>query len=374
MRLWFEPRPGPALSLLGLALRPLSWLAASIATRRRAAARALLAPIDPGRPIVIVVGNVLVGGTGKTPAVLALARHLGRHGARVGLLAGGYRARTPGPHRVTPDSDPDEVGDEAVHLARASGLPVVSGRDRRAALALLMNGADAPAIVISDDGLQHHALARDVELVVFDRRGVGNGLMLPAGPLREPLEAARGADALLLNGTDRAPLAHPRRLRYEVLPTGFHRVCPGPVPGSGGDSDGSRSAPAPAFPTGDAPLDPAAFKALAAGRRVLAVAGLADPSRFFRTLGSLGIVFEPLALPDHAQMPAAALRALPHDLIVMTAKDAVKWPPGEPDRRCWVLAVEACFDDPGLAWLDQHLAALQAQRGSRPAGAPGTGA
>ncbi len=345
LALWFTTRPTPADRRLARLLAPLSWLAGRIALRRRATR---LQRDPQGRPAVIVVGNLLVGGTGKTPAVAAIARGLTDRGLRVGVLAGGYRARDPGPHRVTSGSDPQCVGDEPVLLARLTGLPVASGRDRRAALDSLVAWHPGLDVVVSDDGLQHFGLPRRLQLAVFDRRGAGNGRMLPAGPLREPLSTAAGLDALLLNGTDHAPVEHPTVFQFRVMPTVLRRV--GGAEGTGDDDF----------------LTLAAFRQRHAGRRIVAVAGIADPSRFFMVLDAAGIVFQPVPLPDHARLDRDWLASLSggrdDTLFVMTDKDAVKLASHDGLPPCWALEVAAHFDGTFFGWLTSHLPAPAARQ------------
>jgi tetraacyldisaccharide 4'-kinase len=149
---------------------------------------------------VVVVGNLTVGGTGKTPLTLWLAQALRAAGLRVGIVARGYGSRTGrAPRRVAPDSRWQEVGDEPLILARRSACPTVVGTDRLAAARVL--AADDVDVILADDGLQHLRLARACEIVVIDgARGIGNGRLLPAGPLREPASRLRQVDAVVVNG------------------------------------------------------------------------------------------------------------------------------------------------------------------------------
>ncbi|MDR5868266.1 tetraacyldisaccharide 4'-kinase [Halomonas koreensis] len=311
------------------ALRPLEALY-RLAVRRRVRAyaegrrEAWRAPVP-----VIVVGNITLGGTGKSPLVAWLARHLAEAGWRPGILSRGYGGRAEGyPLRVDADTTADACGDEPRMLADQTGVPVVVDPQRpRGARLLLEAGCD---LLLADDGLQHLALARDLELVVVDgHRGLGNGRCLPAGPLREPGERLARVDAVLINGEPRDPAldGHPR---MRLAPSGWR-----PLAG------GARRA-----------LSPPPF----AGR-VHAVAGIGRPARFFATLEALGVPHLAHPFADHHRFTAADLDfgdALP---LAMTAKDAVKCRElvsGE----AWVLEVEAAPDPDFVAWLDRRLAAL----------------
>ena len=326
-RLWYGgPREAGNAALIAL-LSPLSALVDRIARRRRARLRRLPAGQVPA---IVVVGNLVAGGTGKTPATLALARTLSQRGWRVGLLAGGYRARHGDARMVGPQADASEHGDEAVLLARESALPVAAGRRRDLALDVLLRAHPGLDVVLSDDGLQHRWLPRSVEIAVFDTRGAGNGRLLPAGPLREPLAHAATMDALLLNGSAPAPLPAPRAFRFRVEPVALRRLA-----------DGRR-------------VDPAEFVRLSGTERVAALAGMAQPQRFFDTLGSLGIRADEHPLPDHAVIDPVLLASIDAPLLVMTAKDAVKCERFA-DRRAWVLEVEARLENAFVDWLEERL-------------------
>lgn len=325
-------------ALLWIALRPLSALVAAVARTRRqriAEAKADRSRRAGPRPVpVVVVGNLIVGGTGKTPLLIALADGLARRGWRPGIVARGYRRRgATGALLVGPDSGVDEAGDEPVLVARRTGRPVAVGAERAAALELLLARTDCD-LVLSDDGLQHAGLRRDVEIAVFDRRGAGNGLCLPAGPLREPLAGLRHVDAQVLNGRDAAPpVAHPCTFRFDVRPTAVVAL------------DGSRR------------WAPEAFAAEAAGHRCTAVAGIGMPARFFGSLAALGIGADAVALPDHARIDRDWLAALPGRWLIMTEKDAVKCSgfDGILLSRCVALRIEAVPDAALLDWLEDRL-------------------
>lgn len=242
---------------------------------------------------VIVVGNITVGGTGKTPLVVYLVEVLKSQGYRPGVISRGYGgANDEKPRWVTVDSDPAQVGDEAVLLAARCACPVVVGVNRPAAGRELLS-KQACDVLISDDGLQHYALARDVEIVVIDgQRRFGNGYCLPVGPLREPPERVKQADWVVVNGGG------------ELLEGEIAMQCRGEVLVN--LQSGERR-----------PL--ADF----AGRDCRAVAGIGNPQRFFGQLAAAGLHCEGLAFPDHHAYTAADLAGDDRPLI-MTEKDAVK--------------------------------------------------
>ncbi len=304
-RQWFQRRLVPALWLL----LPLNWLFVFLARLKRATTQAHRLPVP-----VIVVGNITVGGAGKTPLTLALARALLAAGRRPGIVSRGYGSAAAQPRPVTPDALPVDVGDEPILLARRSGLPVWVARDRAAAGAALLAAHPEVDVLLCDDGLQHYKLARDVELAVFDGRGAGNGWRLPLGPLREPLARLSCVDAVVCNGVPdpRLPADVPA-FSMSLQPGAFYRL-----------DDGGQRCAAADF----------------AGRRLHAVAGIGDPGRFFRTLADLGLVFEAHPFPDHHAYTAADLAFSDGDVLLMTEKDAVKCAAlniGE----AWVLPVEA---------------------------------
>lgn len=343
---WFAgPRRSTAQLVAEQVLRPLSGLVGAVAARRRAAVRALPAPPVP----VVVVGNLVVGGTGKTPATVAIARLLQARGWRVGIVASGHGGRGTEPTAVTATSDPREVGDEPVLAARTLGVPVVVGRRRGAALSRLLHDHPELTMVLSDDGLSHPTLPRSVEIAVFDARGTGNGRLLPAGPLREPAEALRDIDLVLLNGVDALPGLPPTgapQLRFDV---GVRAI----VPWSTWVADGASGAADAAAPAAGAvpALVPAFLRAASAAGRLTALAGIGAPQRVIASLDALGLRASLVAPGDHAVAAPAQLRAAlaPADAaLVMTEKDAVKFPsaalPAASLARCAVLAVDARID------------------------------
>ena len=298
-------------------LIPLSWLFGSISALRRQGyqwgwLRAQRLPVP-----VIVVGNISVGGTGKTPLVIWLAQQLQQHGHRPGIISRGYGGdATQIPRSVNHDSAPAEVGDEPVLLARDSGCPVWVGRDRAATGRALLAAHPAVTVLISDDGLQHYRLARDIELAVMDgARGFGNRRLLPAGPLREPLARLSGVDAVIVNqlATIR-PADVPAALPVYFMVLQAQQFV--------NLADPARRASAADF----------------ASKTIHAVAGIGHPQRFFDQLTALGIQAETHAFPDHHAYAAHEL-AWPEP-ILMTAKDAVKCG-AFATANMWMLPVQA---------------------------------
>lgn len=281
-------------SHLPLVLLPLSACYCGFVRLRRQILRGrTTADKSPTR--TIVVGNLVVGGGGKTPAVIALAEYLSGSGYRVGLLCRGYQGRaTAWPQWVDATSDPQLVGDEAVLLARRTGLPVAAGPDRVEARATLL--AREPCdLLISDDGLQHYALQRDLELLVVDqRRGFGNGYCLPAGPLREPLSRIKSVDAVL--GADAAEARRHFALNRRLAGHADSLASPG------------RSVELTEFRHGP----------------VHAVAGIANAEGFFEDLRAVGLEVIPHDFPDHHPYSRTDLDFGDPAPVLMTEKDAVK--------------------------------------------------
>jgi tetraacyldisaccharide 4'-kinase len=278
---WWQQAPVPGW------LAALSRLYGGIAQwrRRRATAVAVTLPVP-----LVVVGNVAVGGTGKTPVVIALVEALAAAGFRPGVVSRGYGGRGPG-GLVPPAGDPGRYGDEPVLIARRTGVPVWVDRDRVAAGRALLAEQDVD-VIVADDGLQHYRLARTVEIAVVDgRRRFGNGRLLPAGPLREPTSRLAQVDLVLVNG-----LRSPHELGFDL------RV---------GDPRALRD---------DQRRPLAAFT----GSPVHAVAGIGDPSRFFASLRAAGL--EPIEhpFPDHHRYRPSDLAFGDPRPVLMTEKDAVK--------------------------------------------------
>lgn len=304
-------------------LVPASLLFRAVSGARRAAYRVGLASTRRLPVPVIVVGNVTAGGTGKTPLVLWLTSLLKGHGRSPGIVCRGYGGTTRAPQAVGPDSDPYACGDEAVLLARRSGCPVWTGADRAAAARALLEAAPGCDVVLSDDGLQHYALARDAEICVIDGdRGFGNGWLLPAGPLREPPSRLAGVDAVVINGSrDRSLPPAIRRLNARCLGMTLQAL------GFWNLQHTARRVGVEQF----------------RGKRVHAVAGIGNPGRFFQQLRDMGLDFTPHFFPDHHPFTASDLAYAEAEAIVMTEKDAVKCQRFAPES-CWALAVDAVPD------------------------------
>jgi tetraacyldisaccharide 4'-kinase len=304
-------------------LLPVAVLFAVAAMLRRQLYRLGVLAVERLPVPVVVVGNITVGGAGKTPLTLYLARALADRGRRPGIVSRGHGGEQgiDGAVEVHPESLAVNVGDEPLLLRRRSGVPVFVGRDRAAAGRALLAAYPDRDVIICDDGLQHYRLGRNVEIAVLDRRGLMNGWMLPAGPLREPTRRLDEVDALVLNGLDAWP-----------------------------------SSKAPIFPmrlVGDrfTSLDDPIQTRLAhdfTGLRVHAVAGIGEPQRFFDHLHALGLEFESHAFPDHHGYQPSDLDFV-GDAILTTEKDAVKFAP-PPRLPVWVLPVNAEVDA-GLATL-----------------------
>ncbi|MDH4872633.1 tetraacyldisaccharide 4'-kinase [Pseudomonas sp. BN515] len=323
---WY--RGHPALGLLA----PLEWLYRRVAERKRATF--LAGQGNSYRPPIplIVVGNITVGGTGKTPMILWLIEHCRARGLRVGVVSRGYGAKPPQlPWRVRAEQGAELAGDEPLLIVQRSGVPLMIDPDRSRAVKALLEQEELD-LILSDDGLQHYRLGRDLELVLIDAaRGLGNRRCLPAGPLREPPERLASVDAVLRNGAD------------------------------------ADSAEGFAFK-----LRPSVLVNLKSGERVLlehfppaqavhAVAGIGNPQRFFRTLEALNWRPIPHPFADHAVYSPEALDFTPSLPLLMTEKDAVKcrafaaadW---------WYLAVDADPSPAFVAWFDGQLARLLPNR------------
>lgn len=322
---------------LARVLWPLSLLYGWVAGRRRAAFRDGRRPVEKAGIPVVVVGNLIAGGAGKTPTVLAVVELLRRDGWAPGIVSRGYGRRDDGGCReVGPHSTATDVGDEPLLLRRRAGVPVVVGRDRPAAARALRRAHPAVDVLVSDDGLQHRALHRDLEILVFDDRGAGNGWLLPAGPLREPLPSSVGPDQLVLYNAARSSTALPgfvarRRLGGAVALDDWWQGRPASV-------ERLRSL---------------------AGRPLVAAAGMAHPDRFFSMLRDQGLAITPLPLPDHHDFARLPWPAGTPDVLV-TEKDAVKLQPASAGgSRVWVVTLDF---DPGPDFAARVLERLRPLR------------
>ena len=268
---------------------------------------------------VVVVGNLTVGGTGKTPLVAWLSTHLAAVGMRVAIVSRGYGGKARGVTRVTLHSRPSEVGDEPLLLARRAQATVFIGRDRvAAAKAAVADGAD---IVLGDDGLQHLALVRNCEIVVIDgQRGFGNGSLLPRGPLRESPRRLRRVNAVVINGALKPGFQLPGFLSRTAFTMQMRPGDARPVAGSG------------------------QLRSLASfrGTGVHAVAAIGNPQRFFDMLREAGLTLYEHPMPDHHDFKPGDLDFGDSLPVLMTEKDAVKCA-AFADARCWYVPVTAEF-------------------------------
>lgn len=311
---------------------------------------------------VLVVGNVVVGGSGKTPTLIGLVQHLLAQGWRPGVLSRGHGRRSTACLPVLPNSRAEQVGDEPLLIAQRTGVPVYVGRERAAAGQALLAAHPEVNLLLCDDGMQHWALARDLTVLVFDARGRGNGWLLPAGMLRQPWPApVWGGGPLIVLQTGLPAGSHPdpalaagapafaatRRLAEQAYDADGQRVAlqrwapptPVPAPASGDPGAAGASVPAPA---------PAPMPGLGAAR-CAALAGIAQPEAFFTLLRQRGLVLQhTLALPDHADASTLlqALAPYPSDWDwLCTEKDAVKLFAAlrlgsTPPHRVWAVALE----------------------------------
>ena len=271
----------------------------------------ILQSAHPGIPVV-VVGNLSVGGTGKTPLVIWIAEFLAKNGWTPGIVSRGYGGTVADARAATISSDPAEVGDEPVLISRRANCPVWVGPDRVRVAAALRAAEPKVDVLVLDDGLQHYRLRRDVEIAVVDARGYGNRFLLPAGPLREPLRRLKTVD---------------RVVTMQLEGDTAHRMI---------DSRDRQSL------------------RTFAGQKVHAVAGIGDPSRFFAHLQKAGIHVVPHPFPDHHPFTPRdldeAIASHPDLPVLMTEKDAVKLR-SAPRANWWVLPVTAKLDPAFGAWL-----------------------
>lgn len=319
---WYNGHPALVL------LRPLECLYRRVVNRKRARFLAGQGDIYTAPVPVVVVGNITIGGTGKTPLILWMIDHCRARGLRVGVVSRGYGAKPPSlPWRVLPQQTAEHAGDEPLLIVNRTGVPLMIDPDRSQAVRALL--AEEPLdLILSDDGLQHYRLNRDLELVLIDAvRGLGNRRCLPAGPLREPVERLQSVDALLYNG---AGADREDGFGFQLNPSALVNLVTG------------ERRPVDHFPP---------------GQQLHAVAGIGNPQRFFNTLE--GLHWRPVthAFADHAVFSAQALSFTPALPVVMTEKDAVKCASfAAPDW--WYLAVEAAPSPAFVSWFDSQLTRL----------------
>ncbi|WP_371366206.1 tetraacyldisaccharide 4'-kinase [Pseudomonas sp. QL9] len=325
LQAWYQGHPA-----LGL-LRPLEALYRRVAQRKRDAylegrSESYRAPVP-----VIVVGNITVGGTGKTPMILWLIEHCRARGLKVGVVSRGYGAKPPSlPWRVRAEHSASEAGDEPLMIVQRCGVPLMIDPDRPAAVRALL--AEEPLdLILCDDGMQHYRLARDLELVLIDAaRGLGNRRCLPAGPLREPAERLESVDAVLYNGASSDPAG---AFSFVLQPSALVNLRSNEAVG---------------------------LEHFAPDQQVHALAGIGNPQRFFATLEALHLRPVPHAFPDHAAFSAEQLNFSPALPLLMTEKDAVKCR-AYAAADWWYLAVDAQPSPAFVAWFDARLERLIAR-------------
>ena len=315
--LWFLP--------LLILLWPLSQIFSWLAVQRRHHLQRVQAVLPVA---VVVVGNISVGGTGKTPLLCELAEALSQRGKRVGIISRGYGGSYGGQPRLVQSTDGAAlVGDEPLLIARLTQCPVVIAHDRLAAARFLIEHA-ALDIILSDDGLQHYALPRTVEIAVLDgARGIGNGFCLPAGPLREPASRLHEVDFVVINGAT-AQTFNNTQLVTQLMPEYWVNIANGDV---------------------------LALEQLPKSPRVHAVAGIGNPQRFFQTLRNLGLDIIEHAFPDHHVFAAIDIRFDDNFPIVMTEKDAVKCARFA-QHHCYALHVKMPLP---AQWISQLVARIE---------------
>jgi tetraacyldisaccharide 4'-kinase len=295
-----------------LVLIPLSWLFAGVTALRRWAYRVGVLKSYALPVPVIIVGNINVGGSGKTPAVIWLANQLKHQGYKPAVISRGYGGNATQATSVTPASLPSIVGDEPVLIASHCGCPVWVGADRVDAATELLKMHPECNVIISDDGLQHYRLKRDIEIAIIDNASLQTAFLLPAGPLREAPWRLNTVDAVVCNGEKTDACAHQMQLVGEQ----FYNLADAKIIATTAD-----------------------FKQ----KEVTAIAGIGKPERFFSHLRKLGLTFSSMRFADHYAFTAQDLAKIDCDAIIMTEKDAVKCKQFAREN-CWVLPVQASID------------------------------
>lgn len=310
---------------------PLAWLFRTLAARRRQRQQAQTQQLAPLGAPVIVVGNITLGGTGKTPLLIAMAKYLQQLGYRPGIISRGYGGQAPHyPYKLSSSSQADQVGDEPLLIYRETGCPVVVGPDRLADAEALL-AADDCNVILSDDGLQHYRLPRSIEIAVVDgQRGLGNGLCLPAGPLREPPQRLMEVDLVVVNGKPSIEGLLPAGTRFHTMEL---------IPGCWRTVADQREQ---------------SLQQLPCETDVWAVAGIGNPQRFFDTLSRLGLDPKPRAFADHYQYQPADFAFAHSQPLLMTAKDAVKCQ-SFAQANWWYLSVEATLGETFWKQLSEKL-------------------
>jgi tetraacyldisaccharide 4'-kinase len=336
---WYQNKPISILSKLGLTFLSRTYQFLRLATRQQQKAKRSKSTLVR-KPIVLVIGNLIAGGAGKTPVVMAVCKHLKHKGLQVGLISRGYKRQHTGTQvfsSITPSVNVNTLGDEPYLLASHTGCPIAVGTNRQEALEHLLQVHPNLDLIIADDGLQHHRLQRDLEWVVFDQRAAGNRKLLPEGPLREPLTRLKHVDAVLCNGLSTQELASSLQLPaqpcwhpIQVTLLGFRRKTDGLF-----------------ITTEQAQQD-------WSSKTILAFAGLGHPEKFFDTLRSSGIeCTRTLSLGDHFNYPEAYDHQFPEDILLTTGKDAVKLYAATP--KLWVAEIDVQLPTPLIHLLEDRL-------------------
>ncbi len=309
-------------------LLPLEWLFRALVVIRRVILTSRQKKTDLP---VVVVGNIAVGGTGKTPVIIALAEHLKKNGLKPGIISRGYGRTTKGPQLVSKKSSSDDVGDEPLEIFHSAGVAVCVAEKRTEAINLLVKHTDCD-IVLADDGLQHYALARDVEIVVLDElAAVGNGHCFPLGPLREPPSRLNSVDFIVQKST-----THKNYFAFEILPSHFENVLSG---------------------------ETQALDFFSGATKLCAIAGIGKPQKFFNTVAELvgHKNFVSMGFKDHHRFKVSDLDVVDHMSVLMTAKDAVKCG-GFARENWWLLRIRAELSPAFLRQFDQKIATFGATK------------
>lgn len=298
-------------------LVPLSYLFACLSALRRWAYRMGLLPSHALPVPVVVVGNINMGGSGKTPVVIWLVEALKQSGYHPAVISRGYGGSARQPTSVDAQSSASVVGDEPVLIATRCACPVWVGANRVKTGKALLKAHPSCNVIVSDDGLQHYALQRDVEIAVVDTNTHQHARLLPAGQLREPLKRLTTVDAVVCNGEVDADIqAMPHAYPMRLLGTQFYNLADPNIHATAAD-----------------------FKR----KTVMALAGIGNPERFFMHLQQLGLAFASVRFEDHHAFIAEDLAKIDSDVLIMTEKDAVKCKKFA-QKNCWVLPVEANID------------------------------
>lgn len=345
---------------------PFSWIVLAILSVRRSFYRLFPGLIYRAGVPVLVVGNIYVGGTGKTPVLIALVNALRLNGWHPAVISRGYGVKIGDTPRTGQGAlDPAIFADEPALIARQTGVPVSVHPNRQKAIEALRAFSPEVNLIVSDDGLQHLALARDMEIIVQDQRGAGNARVMPAGPLRESCNRLQHVEAIVTHVPARAaalsPVPHitsshrlttehpvhkaghelPRLTEMSLHPVAFRHLASSQI------------------------LQPAEFKNQMVGQTLAAAAAIGAPERFFNSLRTQGLLLnETLSLPDHYAFDTKTFSKLQAQHILITAKDAIKCEQLM-DSRIWVAEVEAVFSDTDFTdWLSTALKNKQPYTGS----------